>query len=258
MAVARWDFTIWNKDAEIESSEVKEWLDGFSKRWCFQAEDAGSGKHYQGRISLKVKSRKCPLKWGVHWSKSHVDDDFYVSKVESRIDGPWKDDDIKIPRQIIEISELYNWQKDVISISRIWDSRHINVIIDHNGCVGKSVLVGKMCCELRMARKIPPLDSYKDLMCLAYSMPESRCYLVDMPRALDKSKQEAFYSAIESVKDGHIWDNRYSYKEKWIDSPVIWLFTNDYPNMELLSRDRWKLYKIVENNLKALRCNTYL
>lgn len=257
MAVARWDFTIWNKEELISKDNIVEFIKEFSKKWCFQEEDAGSGKHYQGRISLKVKSRKCPLKWGVHWSRSHVDDDFYVCKDESRVNGPWRDDDVRIPKQISEVSNLFAWQLEVIEISKRWDSRHINVIIDEHGCKGKSVLVGKMCCELGVARKIPPLDNYKDLMCLAYSMPTSKVYLVDMPRALDKSKQESFYAAIESIKDGHIWDNRYSYKEKWIDSPVIWLFTNNYPNMDLLSKDRWRMYKIDNENLRALRCNTY-
>lgn len=259
-AVYRWKFTIWDKENNLVEQEIKSWLSTYCKKWCFQEEDAGSGKHYQGSVSSQKKYRlnEIPKKWNIHWSQAHVDNDIYESKEESRINGPWRDDDIRIPRQIYEVTELFPWQNSVIEMSRVWDSRHINVIVDKEGCKGKSVLVGKMCCELKMARKIPPLDSYKDIMCLAMSMPTSPCYLVDMPRALDKSKQECFYSAIESIKDGHLWDSRYVYKEKWIDSPVIWLFTNVHPNRRLLSADRWKVFVIEKGELKAFHCSTIL
>lgn len=259
--VYRWKFTIWDKENNLVEQEIKDWICEFGKKWCFQEEDAGSGKHYQGSISTQKKYRpnEIPKKWNIHWSRAHVNDDIYESKEESRVNGPWRDDDVRIPRQILEVKELYGWQNSVIEMSKKWDSRLINVIVDKKGCIGKSVLVGKMCCELKIARKIPPLDSYKDLMRLAYSMPTSKCYLVDMPRALDKTKQDSFYSAIESIKDGHIWDDRYKYQEKWIDSPCIWLFTNIHPNLRLLSSDRWRIFFVnEEGELKALRCNTNL
>lgn len=224
-AVAVWDFTIWDKEFELREDNIIDYLIIFSKKYCFQHEDAGSGKHYQGRVSLKVKSRKIPpVEFGCHWTRTNgmcLGDDFYVCKDETRVEGPWRDDDIRIPRQILEIKELYDWQNSVIAISKIWDSRSVNVIVDRDGCKGKSILVGKMCCDLKMARSIPPISNYKEIMCMVMNMPESKCYLIDMPRALDKSKQEEFFAAIESIKDGHVWDNRYSYKEKWFDSPVV-------------------------------------
>lgn len=203
-----------------------------------------------------------PKQWGIHWSvtsKTNVENDFYCCKDDTRKEGPWRDTDAYIPRQVREITDLYPWQKSVIEISGHFNSRVVNVLIDKKGCAGKSVLVGKMCCELKIARKIPPLSNYKEVMGMVMCMPESKVYLIDMPRALDKTKQEEFYSAIESIKDGHVWDNRYRYVEKWFDSPVIWVFTNVPPNKKLLTPDRWKCFEIdEERGLKALRCNTNL
>lgn len=260
-AVAIWDFTISMEF--VTKEELRIWLKKFSKKYTFQGElgKLTGFKHWQGRVSLKVKSRKCPLEYHVHWSvtsSNSMEDTFYVMKEDTRIEGPYtdKDEEFYVPKQIVEITQLFVWQKEVIEISKVWDSRHINVIVDKEGCKGKSTLVGKMCCELKMARKIPPLSNYKELMNLVFCMPSSKVYLVDMPRALDKNKQEEFFSAIENIKDGHIWDNRYTYKEKWIDSPNIWVFTNVPPNRRLLSEDRWKMFEIDgEGILRALRCN---
>ena len=56
-AVCNYDFTLWNKESLIECSAVSAELNKIAKKWCFQLEDAGSGHHYQGRFSLKVKKR---------------------------------------------------------------------------------------------------------------------------------------------------------------------------------------------------------
>lgn len=247
-AVYGWDFTL---DGKIECNELIEWLKLIAKKWVFQLEKGEKTGyiHWQGRVSLITKVRLPELKWSIHWSvtsKECKDCWDYVSKEATRIGSTYRWDDVYVPRQIREVGELFGWQKSVIEMSSRWDSRKVNVLLDREGCKGKSVLVGKMCCELKIARKIPPLSNYKELMGMVMCMPESRCYLIDMPRALDKNKQEEFYSAIESIKDGHVWDNRYTYKEKWFDSPNIWVFTNVPPNRRLLSADRWKIWEIDE------------
>lgn len=249
-----WDFTL---NGDIELDEVREFCKKIMKKWVFQKEQGEKTGyiHWQGRGSLIEKSRLPELKWGIHWSvtsKTQVGVWDYVTKDFTRIGKTYRWDDCKIPRQIAEVKELYGWQEKVIEMSSRWDSRSVNVIIDKEGCKGKSVLVGKMCCDLGIARKVPPLSNYKELMCMVMSMPISKCYLIDMPRALDKNKQEEFYSAIESIKDGHVWDNRYTYKEKWFDSPNVWVFTNVPPNRRLLSQDRWKMFEIDdEGDLKG-------
>jgi len=260
-AVCNWDFTLWDKEKKLEIDDIINCIKKLSKKYSFQLEDAGSGLHYQGRISLKIKKRESEFSiMGGHLtrtSKENMNNDFYVTKEETRVDGPWRDTDMYVPKQIREITELWPWQKTVIHKCSFWEPRIVNIIIDKEGCTGKSTLVGKMCCELKIARKIPPLNNYKEIMCMVMNMPESKTYLIDQPRALDKTKQEEFYSAVESIKDGHVWDNRYTYKEKWFDSPNIWVFSNVLPNRKLLSKDRWNFWEINdEGDLRALRCNS--
>ena len=77
----------------------------------------------------------------------------------------------------------------------------------------------------------------------------ARCYLIDMPRAMNKERLYGLFSAVESIKDGFAYDDRYHYKEKLFDCPNIWMFTNVEPDMGMLSRDRWRFYEVKDNEL---------
>ena len=80
--------------------------------------------------------------------------------------------------------------------------------------------------------------------------PISTCYFIDMPRSLPKTKLNQFYSGIEELKNGHAWDARYHFKEKYFDSPNVWLFVNIIPDKNMLSRDRWIIWEIRDNKLE--------
>jgi len=82
------------------------------------------------------------------------------------------------------------------------------------------------------------------MMRMVCDMPTARMYLVDMPRSLNKDRLYQFYSGIETIKDGYAYDDRYKFKEKFFDCPNIWIFSNILPDMDMLSKDRWKLWSI--------------
>ena len=118
-AICCWDFTLGEDEAT--QLEIKEWCQEECKKWCFQLEQGATGyRHWQGRVSLKVKVRSVigKLNNKAHWSptqKENIDNFDYVSKDYTRIDGPWKHDDIYIPRQYRDI-ELRDWQKVVLNL----------------------------------------------------------------------------------------------------------------------------------------------
>jgi len=261
-AVCNWDFTLWDKECLIEVASLRCHLDRIAKKWCFQAEDAGSGRHYQGRLSLKVKKRLGEFAlMGAHLSKTsdeNQSNDFYVCKEDTRVEGPWRDTDPYVPRQVREVGTLYKWQKYIEDNIHVWAPRTINIIIDKNGNIGKSTLVNYLCTKRGDCRSLPALSNYKDIMAMVMCMPVAKLYLVDMPRAMVKSQQQEFYSAIESIKDGHVFDTRYSFKEKWFDCPNIWIFSNVPPDRNLLSADRWAIWFVDESTceLRRWRCNT--
>lgn len=265
-----YDFTL---NAEgITRTMVEQRLLKRCKKWTFQLECGKDGYvHYQGRVSLRTKKRynehKVWQPWEpvmhCHWkptSEENKNNNFYVMKDQENWGepgcpegppdkGPWTEDDVQelvvIPRQIREIETLHPWQKSVIDKADIWDTRTINMIVDTKGNIGKSVLVGYMRCH-GIARKLPILNDYKDVMRMVMDMPTSRCYLLDMPRAMKKDKLGQLYTAIEEVKSGFSFDDRFRYKEKFFDCPNIWIFTNTMPDFSLLSKDRWVLWEVNE------------
>lgn len=250
----------WTAPADyISKEEIIILLKEHCKKWAFQKEQGEKTGyiHWQGRLSLKEKLRLNQLikTWGhpkfsfKPTSDANKDNVFYVIKNETRIEGPWTDKDPEeqyVPRQIREIETLYPWQERVIKISKIWDTRKINCIVDGRGNNGKSTLVGYMRAH-NLGRKLPFSNDYRDLMRMVMDMPTSNCYIIDMPRAINKEKLFQLWSAIEEIKGGYAYDDRYSFKEKLFDCPQIFVFMNSYPDTTLLSKDRWKMWYIDEN-----------
>lgn len=251
------DFTYFT---EKDYTEILSTLKDKCKKYCFQLEKCPSTnrEHYQGRISLKEKKRVTQLQKflqfdGCHFSitsNENKDNQFYVSKEETRIKGPWKDsdEDLYIPRQVREITKLRPWQQDIVDLSKVFDTRTINIIFDPNGNNGKSVLTMYMR-AYKLGRKIPYCNNYKDVMRMVCDMPISNCYLFDLPRSIDKKILAGLFSAIEEIKGGYAFDDRYHFKEIMFDCPQIFVFTNEQPDRNYLSQDRWKIWTIIENRL---------
>jgi len=237
------------------------------KKYTFQLEKSNSGYlHYQGRISL-IKKRRLNEALKLikpHFEKIHLsitsnngkEDDFYCLKEDTRVEGtvPHSDTDpvpTYMPRQIREVEKLYPWQLEVIAKSKIWDTRTINIIWDTSGNIGKSTLVSYMGVN-NLARQLPFCNDYKDIMRMVMDMPTSQAYLIDMPRAINKEKLFQMYSAIETIKGGYAFDDRYHFKDKYFDCPNVWVFTNSLPDAELLSADRWKYWEVKNGELRSV------
>lgn len=265
-AICVWDFTYHLcGDKWDDHLEVIGLLKHFCKKYTFQLEKCPTtgNLHYQGRFSLGVKKRKNELVKmlnDMEWvnvaisptSDANRDNNFYVTKSDSSVLGPWceKDLQIYIPRQFREVIAmgLHPWQQTIQDDVGVWNTRTINIIFDQQGCIGKSSITGILGCQY-LARSMPPMNDYKDIMRMVMDVPTSKMYLIDMPRAINQTKVDGLYAAIEEVKNGHAWDDRYSFKEKWFDCPNIWVFCNRLPGIHLLSKDRWKVWQVVDKNL---------
>lgn len=255
------------EDPNSQRVDVIATLKDWASKWWFQYEEGDQGyKHFQGKLNLKKKRRlqeiapllqaEPPLK-KIHLSptcKNNIGKTNYIIKKDTRIDGPWtwEDEEIYIPRQIREITELYPWQQSIVDQVGVWDTRTINVIYDKDGNIGKSTLVGYLRAH-QLAKKLPFCNDFKDIMRMVCDMPTSRCYLIDMPRAINKEKLFQMYSAIEEIKNGYAYDDRYKFKEKFFDCPNIWVFSNTLPDRNLVSNDRWKIWEVKDNQLAGLQ-----
>lgn len=244
----------------IKQSELHSLLRSVCKGGVFQGEigELTGYKHWQMRFSLKNKKRQHELIkmmnnlhkcfWSCNWSptsNANKNNYNYVTKERTKfIEAISLNENIYIPRQVREIKNLRPFQDTIIDQLNVFDTRHINYIYQPKGNVGKSILVSYLR-AYKLARCLPSiLKDGKDIMRMVMNMPTSKAYFFDMPKAMKKENLFSFYSAIEEIKNGYAWDDRYSFKEKCFDCPQVWIMSNSPPFLDWLSIDRWKFYTI--------------
>lgn len=259
-----YDFTLGVEYVK-EQSELITWLEQWCKKWAFQKEkgEETGWIHYQGRFSLFNKLRGSTLKESLPWKEIHLTPTLkdhtqgkaffanYISKSETRIEGPWMstDDKIEIPRQVKEImNNLRPWQESVIEKMKEWDTRHIDVIIDTKGDIGKTMLMLHLRC-LRLAYPIPFSTDYKDIMAGVMDRPKVKGYILDVPRGIPHKDLCNIFAALETIKGGYAFDTRYRFRDAVFDCPNPWVFINLGEEeilkvIPFLSRDRWRFWRV--------------
>lgn len=258
----------WRHSATSDHTVWVDWCKEWGKAWTFQKEKGETGyEHYQGLISLKVRRTVAAAKKIISETSTLPQyfepvsnpnlkagtEAFYVTKPETRILGPWSDRDqpIYIPRHVREMTVLYPWQKAIVDSAGVYEPRAIDVVIDTQGNRGKSCL-GAYLAVHKIGRTIPFVNDYKDLMRMVMDMPKAGLYMIDMPRAGNKDKLNQIWSAVETIKSGYAFDDRYHFKDEHFDRPRIWVFTNAVPDTACLTKDMWRFWDISQSgNLSA-------
>jgi len=264
--VASWDFRI--NETSYTLGELKDACSKLGKKWCFQLEegDTSGYRHYQGRLSLFKKKRGAEL--AALWQKcgdlpnyigptlsQNQGNEFYQQKLDTRIDGPWTNKDTIqfIPTEFAS-QNLRPWQTDLLTKSSTASSRQVDVIVDTAGNHGKS-WISAWCHLHNKGYDIPPIGRAEDLMAAVMGMlmakedRDPKIIFVDLPRSMKQDKLQSLFVALESIKKGRVYDFRYAYKEWWFNSPRVWCFMNQVPDAGYLSADRWKLWKIEDDQL---------
>jgi len=264
---AVWEFRLSEKVDEeyINFYDVIKQLRKIAKKWGFQLEEGEKNgyRHYQGRMSLIKKAVKnsvlklfkdipAPNYLEPTVSSEHKKEAFYCFKEQTRIKGPWKDDDPEpayIPIQYRHITEYYPFQQDIFD-NKYYNYRNVNYIYDIDGCIGKSS-IACLATTQNNGLYIPPmLDTHKLIEyvhSLLEKMPDGKTpkmFIIDLPKCMDKREMAGLYSAIEQWKTGFIYDTRYKGRQRWIDSPNIWVFSNTPPDKSCLSSDRWMIWVV--------------
>ena len=71
--------------------------------------------------------------------------------------------------------------------------------------------------------------------------------IIDIPRSLKWNIRLS--TVIETIKDGLIYDSRYTGKVKHIRGVKVLVFTNSNPPLKALSIDRWDIVQIKDDTL---------
>lgn len=199
--------------------------------------------HIQARLSLKKKTRFTAMK--KLFPRAHLEKGWsrtggftYCMKREGRIDGPWS---FNVPEEVKIIDTLKDWQIDVMKIfDTPPDPRKIHWFWEEQGGTGKTVL-----CKYIVHEKnaIYVAGSAKDI-CYAvgnWKNKQDLIVLLDIPRV---SMEYVSYQALENVKNGIFFMNKYESKMIMMNNPYVIVFANMPPDTSKLSQDRWDIRSI--------------
>lgn len=277
------DVTIYDSHCVYANyMEVMEAAGKVFKRFAFQREECPTSgtPHWQVRGALFHQEwanvvvgtliPKFPGNWSltsatVHKSSKQFN---YVMKEQSRLEGPWTDKDVPVepPKMTKQLDLFINggehqgetlepgylpWMKVIEEKISHFDMRHIILVIDDIGNSRKSLFSEYL--EYKgLAFEMPPMRVFEDIMQFCFSFKDQPCYIVDMPRAMKKDKLADFYSGIEALKDGKVYDKRYGGKKRRMDRPHIVVFSNTMPKWSFMSLDRWIVYKLLPDKTLQL------
>lgn len=253
----RWAFTVWERpdlplnDANLEI--FKALLKKTCKKWCFQLEVGLTGRpHWQGRFSgSPMRETEAHHRFGASW-KMHVsiehDEEasgFYVMKEEGRVKGPWSDKDggnLYVPARIRTMT--YNmYQTRIEQMLALQDNRKILFVLD-NGNTGKSDFMLHQSLVKDGLMVPSTTKSAQDMIQFVFSLLEGRnpgktyTFFIEIPRA-SEDHWGPWCTALESLKNGVLYDTRYKGRQMVIEPPRVCVFANVKPHLSFLTADRW-------------------
>lgn len=243
-----WDFTIPEKDITREEL-VKKFENAKADKFVIGSEEGTltGYKHYQCKAHFRKPMTFEELgKYIGEWHREpSIRKDFTYCEKEGNFYRSWEGALAKF-----HDLKLLPWQGQVIADLKEQNERQCTVILDREGANGKSYLSKHLVVRYGYAY-VPPMTTTEDYMFMAMAHPNAKGFVFDIPRAENSQQEKAMWSAMETIKNGYLYDKRYSFTEKWIEPPKMLVFTNDKPPSNMLSADRWRVYELIKKRAKT-------
>ena len=152
----------------------------------------------------------------------------------------------------------YKWQNEVYDMLftreggvKSPDTRSIISIYDEEGCTGKSTFFKYL--YFKHPDKVARLSygSAQQLRSSLINISSYEIYIIDLTRT--KSRYDSYIElicVIEDLKNGLVFNAMYGNGSTlMMEPPHIIMSSNFIPDVNLLSKDRWKMYKIKNEKL---------
>lgn len=222
----------------IELVNILQWfIDQDCHKWIIGKEEGLKGyKHWQMRFTSALKFDE--LKEVFPYANCHFEECSDTWSYE-RKEGNYysSDDNLRILSN--RFGKLRENQSRILGKVSEQSDRGITVVIDDRGNTGKSWLCRHIW-QQGTGYYVPPvLSSVKEIIqfvCSGYNGED--IIVIDIPRSWKWSKE--LIAGLECIKDGLIFDTRYSARTRLISANVL-VFTNVVPKLDTLSVDRWDL-----------------
>ena len=261
----RWCFTL-NNYTNDDLCSIVPTIESECRLGFFGKEIGKSGTpHLQGYIELDGKGRPKGI-FGIdriHWEKAKgnllqnyqycckEDKNPYVFDPKKRLPK------IKKPVKVIQDSQLYNWQKDIVkAIKTEPDDRTIHWYWSHKGDIGKTsfckyltINFGAICLHGKGADVRNGICDY-----LKNKGDTPSLIVFPIPRSYD-AKKYLSYEALENIKDMYFYSGKYEGGMVCGNPPHLIVFANNPPDTSKMSEDRWNIVCLdPENGSDKIGC----
>lgn len=152
------------------------------------------------------------------------------------------------------------WQQAIIDICEgPTDERSIHWIVDEKGGAGKSMLAQYLQTRFKgVIASGKKADVFNQVLTHAETNLHVTVAVLDVPR---EALEYVHYGTIECVKNGFLYSGKYEggvWSQSRAHAPHVICFANEMPKTTKMSLDRWKIYKIVENQLELEKDYEYV
>lgn len=205
----------------------------------------GGYEHYQIRVVFKapkelatVRNQFADVCDCIHWTKTSKNGrNFEYVKKEGKFFCSWEG-----ALRKFALLNLNEWQSQAQEFWNNQNERQI-CVIQGEGNDGKSWFAKYM--EATHQADVCPVTDGDPSNYIEYCQKHPcKGYIFDVPRADSIKSKKAMWRAIEQIKNGLLYDRRYTSTKTWIEPPRIIVFANDLPDRENLSADRWQIFAI--------------
>lgn len=145
------------------------------------------------------------------------------------------------PRRELSVDgvDLRGWQYQLEQrLGEQPDDRTIEFIVDHEGGCGKTFFTKYYMSKYKNSQKLS-IGKRDDI---AHAIdPSKRVFFFDIPRS---NMQFLQYSALEMIKDCLVFSPKYESATKYLEKNHVVVFCNERPDLNALSRDRYKITTI--------------
>jgi hypothetical protein len=182
-------------------------------------------------------------------------------RIKQRMDNNNEPEQRVLPDDPMDDKELYEWQRQMTELYKDKcdkNDRTIHYIVDLKGNAGKSTYIKHIRIE-NLHKKRNKDKEYKNILYIDGGDKKNIiCYVdlwltknpnehpdvifIDIPRASETKKIS--YAAMESIKNGMIFNTKYTPGDPMFNTPHVIILSNSWPEKAKFSDDRWKVYEI--------------
>lgn len=248
----RWIFTLHN----YNESDIKTFNKTFNKsgsngsKFIIFAEETGSNDetpHLQGYIEFSKKIRPIGAFENnkISWRKAKKSREINIEYIKKEGGNVYLNGKKMRYPKVLKSDQLYEWQKKIIDICDTDpDDRSIYWIFEKKGNSGKTSLCKYI---VKNYNALVLSNSAKDMKNGIIGYHKSTGWypdivIINIPRSVNQ--EFLSYTGIEEIKDGLFYSPKYEGGMVHMASPHVFIFSNEKPDTDMLSADRWKIIKV--------------